>query len=251
MNSALFEPLEYPLFKSSDLQHVFSMQCCGTYQEGITGKLIFGDVDHTLHSGQIAYTPIILEGFYFLNVTRIGTNGSNMVPYSTPELMPPDMRVPPPLSVAAVNYFMYQQSIFYVDSGNPYLGLGSGETFIVVQESINIAAASLGLGPIILPFRSQNLPACVKPEHLPHLPDILLEVQGGLTLRIPPANYLKRQRQYLDCLWPFVTSDMHVLGLPVLEAYYTVYDQQQRRLGFATVANCGGKETSNAVITFV
>jgi hypothetical protein len=251
INSALFEPLENAVFKSSDVQHVFSMQCCGTYQEGVSGKLVFGDVDHGLHSGQILYTPIILEGFYFLNVTRIGTNTSNMVAYTTPDLLSSDTPVPPPLSVGAVNYFTYQHSSFYVDSGNPYLGLGSAETFTVVQQSINTAAATLGLGPIILPLRSTTSPACVKPEHLPHLPDIFLEVQGGLMLQIPPASYLKRQRQYSDCLWPFVTSEMHVLGLPVLETYYTVYDQDQRRLGFAPVANCGGTDIANEKVVVV
>lgn len=241
-NSESFTPLVTSVFDSLNLPHMFSMQCCGTHSDPTkaSGKLVMGGVDGSLHTGDVQYTPIIFEAFYFVNVTSVGTSTSEMVPFQTPPIMTPETTppVPPPLNTDVLNYYFLQERAFYADSGNSYLGLGSDEVWENVRTSVNNAAAAAGLGPVLVGLRSGDSPSCVTSELLGHFPDILVELQGDVTLRIPPAKYLQPQRDDPNCLWPFVTDSMQVLGMPVLETYYTVYDQAGKRLGFAPVAGC-------------
>merc|ERR1712216_602535 len=130
VNSRRFTPLVNSVFDALSLPHIFSMQCCGTHGDMSvdSGKLTLGGVDHSLYSGELQYTPVIMEAFYYVNVTRVGTSTSEMMPFQTMSPFPPDA-VPPlpdPLTVDALNYFTLQsQGAFYADSGNAVLGLGS------------------------------------------------------------------------------------------------------------------------------
>lgn len=243
LNSERFTPLVNSVFESLSLPPIFSMQCCGTHGDlsEDSGKLVLGGVDHSLYAGDLQYTPIIFEAFYYINVTRVGTSASEMVsfqtgPLLTPETTPP---LPEPLTTDVLNYYLLQQQrAFYADSGNSFLGLGSGEVWESVKTSINQAAATAGLGPVLVGLRSDDMPSCVTADLLGHFPDIIIELQGEVTLQIPPVRYLQPQRDHPECLWPFVTDSFTVLGMPVLETYFTVYDQAGKRLGFAPVAGC-------------
>jgi len=246
MNSHLLESLWDSVVSASGMRQIFSMQCCGTHNEA-PGQLVLGGVDPELYSGDIHYTPTLFEGFYFLNVTRIGTSTSDMVPFQTPSPLTEaqyeaaikqiGVELAKLLTKDSLNYFVLQRAAYYVDSGNTYLGLDEA-SWQVVSASINGAAEALGLGAVLLPLHSTTSPACVNVSHLPHFPDVLVELEDGVTLRVPPTKYFQKQNQDSECLWPFIISGMNVLGMPVLETYYTVYDQEDKRVGFATVSGC-------------
>jgi len=213
------------------------LQPCGTtHRDGFHGTLVLGGVNHSLHRGEIKYTPIIGEGLYFVNVTAIGTSSGPMM-----VLNPTSIRKKPPMlniSDDAFQYFQMENSRFpefYVDSGNPYLYLGAA--YHTVKESINNAASDLGLGDV---FPGRESPSCVKAADLDAFPDIIIRLQGDVTLRVPPSKYFQAQRN-TDCLWLFIAPEVggtSVLGTPVLETYYTVFDKANKRLGFAPIAGC-------------
>lgn len=76
------------------------------------------------------------------------------------------------------------------------------------------------------------------------LPDISITLAGGVTLIIPPRHYFTPMPGYGDeCYLLIVVIGFgNILGQPVHEAYYTVYDQENHRVGFAPIAGCPSVE---------
>lgn len=233
-NIDLFKPV-------LDQFHIFSMMLCGSRSDrhGESGRLLLGGID-SLYSGGIEYTPIILEVLYFVNVTAVGTSVSAMAPCETPTLSQAKSQGIPQ---TALDYVAYQDSAYYVDSGNPYLVLGT-DAFANVQTSINKAAVALGLGTVVqdrFDDPTSTLLPCATRAELVHFPDIIIELAGDVTLRVPPEKYMQTASASSTCLQPLVSSSLGgggVLGLPVLESYYTVYDKGNKRIGFAPMTEC-------------
>merc|ERR1712032_298321 len=172
-NSRLFTPVFNLIADTMDVAPIFSIQSCTTLSK-FPGTMVLGGVNHSLHEGEIKYTPITCEGFYTVNVTRLGvtvyaegkaeTIWQN-ISYPSAEIYTPPKDLWPNISAAAYEYFKLQDSAFYVDSGQPYLGLGIGGK--IVRDTINLAAKGLGLRTVIFPsleLKEGKMPACVKPE---------------------------------------------------------------------------------------
>jgi len=63
------------------------------------------------------------------------------------------------------------------------------------------------------------------------LPDVTIEMPGG-TLTIAPQDYLVIEADFICLSFIERQDDYLVLGRPVMEAYYTVFDRANRRIGF-------------------
>ena len=52
-----------------------------------------------------------------------------------------------------------------------------------------------------------------------------------------------------DCLELLITSggfgEPNIIGQVMMESYYTVFDRENKRIGFAPIAGCGGEEPIN------
>ena len=63
------------------------------------------------------------------------------------------------------------------------------------------------------------------------LPDVTIEMPGG-TLVIAPQDYLMIEADLICLTFLERDDDYFVLGRPVMEAYYTVFDRENSRVGF-------------------
>jgi len=63
------------------------------------------------------------------------------------------------------------------------------------------------------------------------LPDVTIEMPGG-TLTIAPQDYLVVEADLICLSFVERQDDYLVLGRPVMEAYYTVFDRANRKIGF-------------------
>lgn len=121
--------------------------------------------------------------------------------------------------------------------------IDSGTSALVLHHSHYEAV----LGP--LQEAAKSLPAyvrCINMEHLSGFPDITIQLQGDVVLRVPPTTYFQPNGGADGCMQLYLSSagkEIHfatpnVLGQPLMEAYYTVFDRANQRVGFAPIAGC-------------
>jgi len=91
---------------------------------------------------------------------------------------------------------------------------------------------------------AKDLPAdlpCVTDAELQYFPDVVVKLGGGVTLTVPPTTYFQ-PKLGSECLVLFFgrgqRTGPNILGQPLMEAYYTVFDKQNSRVGFAPIAGC-------------
>jgi hypothetical protein len=79
----------------------------------------------------------------------------------------------------------------------------------------------------------------VTQANLTHFPEIWLELLGGVVLKVPPSKYFRPQAGSA-CLASSVIGNVFggVLGLPTFETYFTAFDKDHSRIGFAPLAGC-------------
>jgi len=223
-----------PLFDSisegNNMSNIFGLQYCGS----AGGRMTLGGVDQTLFTGTIQYTPITCRTLFCVNITRVGTSISGML---------------------SVDTYYGKENPFspgtFVDSGSPYLQL-EFDAYANISAVINQRAIALGIanpsdsvvsmGCSFKAWQQLNFSscACVTQADVPHLPEIWLELSGGVILKIPSSKYLAPQSGS-KCMAVLVTAEIlggGVIGVPALESYYTVFDKDHSRVGFAPLAGC-------------
>jgi len=157
-------PLFDSIVRDNDVPNVFGLQCCWSFG----GRMTLGGTDLALCSGELAYTPIACSTALCVDITRIGTSISGMMPVAFQGF--PGDNFSPGTSV---------------DSGNPYLTLPI-DAYMNVSAVINQRAASAGIGNASVPAfglpymcRTFEPCACVTQANLTHFPEIWLELLGG------------------------------------------------------------------------
>ena len=78
-------------------------------------------------------------------------------------------------------------------------------------------------------------------------PCVKLELSGGVELSVPPSTYYQPEPSSGGCLTLFISKadgEPNILGQVLMEAYYTVFDKANKRIGFAPIAGCGSAQPS-------
>ena len=71
-----------------------------------------------------------------------------------------------------------------------------------------------------------------------------------MAYEIPPSTYVSWQyggQCLLDVSWQ-AGWDVYILGLPLFENFYTVFDQEQKRIGFARSIHSDLTEVSPMIL---
>jgi len=191
---------------TSGIQDVFAMQCCGWTGTDVAGNgmLTLGGYDSSLHTGRLQYTPITRETYYCVHMTS------------------------PSSTISAASSEIEESCATIIDSGTSGLYLTTG-IFARVDAGIKLALANAGI------HEDE-----VQESDLHLLPCIILQFEGGVTLSVPPQLYYQpyppgTERAY----YVRETQGVNIIGQVVMEAYYTVFDRQNKRIGFAPIAGCG------------
>jgi len=212
----LTQGLQLPLFDSvvqtTGIPDLFSMQCCGWSGKDAagTGTLTLGGIDDALHTGQIVYTPITRQVYYCVHMTM------------------PDARADP----NAFTEFDDCDSI--IDSGTSAIALTSG---VYQQVLAQLNSGTTGQ----LPPSSWE---CITAEAAANYPCLHLELANGVSFDIPSSKYFQPVPGS-PCLEFLVTQTQdspNIIGQVMMEAYYTVFDRANKRVGFAPIAGCGAEE---------
>lgn len=118
----------------------------------------------------------------------------------------------------------------------------SGTSALILRQDLYESVAR----PILRVARSLHLDLqsdCITQRHLSSFPDVTLTLQGNVQLRIPPARYFQPMPGGGGCLAFYIFQSsgnipMSILGQVVMEEYYTVFDKESARVGFAPIAGC-------------
>eukprot|EP00931_Biecheleriopsis_adriatica_P086990 TRINITY_DN61519_c0_g1_i1.p1 TRINITY_DN61519_c0_g1~~TRINITY_DN61519_c0_g1_i1.p1 ORF type:complete len:531 (-),score=91.61 TRINITY_DN61519_c0_g1_i1:47-1639(-) len=129
--------------------------------------------------------------------------------------------------------------------------IDSGTSALVLREdvhkgiiaSLDKAARRLGV-----------LSNCITEQQTQAFPDIVLRlgaVEPGnvIELRVPASKYFQRQPQGSPCMALYLSSSgtlnsglgnipLFILGQPLMETFYTVFDKEKGRIGFAPMRGC-------------
>lgn len=194
--------------QNQGMANIWSLACCG-WQGGTTagtGTLVLGGVHPSLYTGSMMWTEIVTgQGFYCVKMTSpaVDTHTSGC------------------------------------GSGNTIID--SGSSGLTLTESVyNTVLAPIN--DAVNQYLSINL-NCVTASDLAYFPDVSLELEGGVSLRIPPEGYLQPYRGSGDCHEFLIykassQSPINIIGQAVMESYYTVFDKANSRVGFAPLAGC-------------
>ena len=205
VSAPLTQTLLQALVATSNIANMFSMQCCGW--DGATagtGTLVVGGTDPSMYSGTIEYVSVVDQSYYCVTMTSPSTSGGTGNSCS---------------------------------SGNAIIDSGTG-TIVLTAEAFETlmqpVASALGISTTDLASHSYSAQAIAM------APDISIEFEGGVRLTIPPSRYFQpTPGRGSYCYMLYVSSGTsNIIGQPLLESYYTVFDQEYHRVGFAPIAGC-------------
>ncbi|GAM21700.1 hypothetical protein SAMD00019534_048750, partial [Acytostelium subglobosum LB1] len=190
------------------------------YQGG--GKLTLGDLNPDNYEGDILYTPISQNGpFYSIRPIGLGIDHQEFSPR------------------------LLGQTI--VDSGSSALSLASGAYDSIVLYFKTHYCHVPGIcekSNIIDGSTCYN-----SASFIDQLPNINITFDGGVQVSIPPRNYIIKtmmgNHQSAYC-WMIDRSDQYttILGDVFMRGYYTVFDNDNNRVGFALGKGLGGNMAS-------
>lgn len=174
---------------------IFSLWLNGTDDTDRSGELILGGVDRSRFSGQVSFTPVIRKGYWEVGLQR----------------------------------FQVGQERFATKRN---AAISSATTLIVVPE-----VDSHRIHRILKMDSTPDGRHTIACSAVHALPDISLTV-GGKDLVLKPQDYIIHWHG--ECMSAFVGHDIQsptgpiwVLGSIFLRAYYTVFDMERNRVGFA------------------
>ena len=218
------------IVRQHGLADVFSLQCCPWDGAALaTGTLTIGGISSALHTGSIQYTPVTDGSLYYC------------VEMETPSSSPPPFGSDPKCADGNT----------IVDSGTSTLSLLQDAFHTVMTPIVEALAQAYGQRGDADEASTIRLggAAYVKrhywaAEDVSSLPAITIELAGGVTLSVPPSTYMQQSptarssRQCYELVVDMNRGTVNILGQAVLEAYYTVFDRANGRIGFAPIAGC-------------
>jgi len=220
------EPFK-PLFDSvlehnSGMANIFSHQFCSwaashtmidnTVSAGAGGTLVLGGIDHTLYTGAIQWTAITQESNYCVSLKDVTYSGAS----------------PAVPSGGSYGGGFYDDGW---DGGSCSTFIDSGANGIFLDQTYSMLVDRLKIGG--------STTVCSQSER-DALPDLIITLGGGVKLTIPPSKYYTYRRKGCWSLAVYANpgQTMSVIGIPMMEQYYTIYDRANSRIGFATNAGC-------------
>jgi len=244
-----FTPLFDSVVSASNIANVFAMQCCGWTGSNAagTGTLTLGGYDSALHSGELTYTPITMELYYCVEMTSPAASSSPSSSPSNPDdnyyygyedgykqFFDKRFKVNETQTSASRQLSEMADCGTIIDSGTSAL-VFTESIYQAISSKIESAASSAGI--------SLN---CVTKDDLKHLPCVTLEFNGGVTLSVPPALYFQPSPGSSQGCHEFLISSTsqppNIIGQAMMEAYYTVFDRENKQIGFAPIAGCGSAQ---------
>eukprot|EP01090_Pellita_catalonica_P008674 TRINITY_DN19762_c0_g1_i1.p1 TRINITY_DN19762_c0_g1~~TRINITY_DN19762_c0_g1_i1.p1 ORF type:complete len:384 (-),score=40.73 TRINITY_DN19762_c0_g1_i1:45-1196(-) len=210
------------LVKAGHFEDVFAL-CLST---GTGGILTWGGADKSLYSGDIHYTPVILEMWYVIEMLDLNVDGKSVgLPSSFYNKIGNG-------KVAGT----------IIDSGTNTLVVGQAAydiLFLYFLEKCN----STNLKGIcnLLPQDTLFSGKCfhLNKEELGQFPSVGFELRGipAGSLKIPPAEYLKphpeKDNKYCLEIQSAGVGGFTILGNVAQAPFYIIFDRHNARLGFA------------------
>jgi len=210
------------MVQSGQISNVFSL-CLG--ESG--GSLVLGGTDATLFQGSFAYTPIIKETYYVVDLQTVVIAGSSID-------------------------FSQQLGSVILDSGTSGITMPVSLFNQVInafsnycQTTVNTPNSLCGTNNVL------NAPNgnCINTDQsdlslYPTMQFVFRGVdQNTITVSIGPQSYLRFVNvQSTTCVSLGIYGQDGlgvILGDTFLKGFYTVFDRQNLRIGFATDVNCG------------
>eukprot|EP01132_Coremiostelium_polycephalum_P001561 gene1561-1980_t len=202
------------MVESNGIKNVFAMLL--DYEGG--GTLSLGELNHDCYNGNIVYTPMGKGPFYSIKPTSFKIQEHSMNP-------------------------VLMGNTVIIDSGSTALSLASGAYDSLVHHFKTKYCDVQGIcghpnlidGQIC--YTSDSL--------LSKLPVLYFTFDGGVTISVPPKNYIIKavlnNGKYGYC-WMIDRNDPYttILGDVFMRGYYTVFDNDQSRIGFAVGKNVEG-----------
>ncbi|CAF1410249.1 unnamed protein product [Adineta steineri] len=168
------------------------------------GELIFGDVDSTKYTGSITYIPVALQGYWEFQMTKV-TVGSTLI--------------------ASLGYAI-------ADTG----------TTLIIGPSKLVKALNVALGGKLDSSSGMYTVSCTT-RTLSSFPNVTFTI-GGTDFVLTPLQYISIQKDSAnryECYSVFVPDDMEdsndndfwILGDYFLYWFYSIFDINNNRVGFA------------------
>lgn len=236
--------------QNPDISKVISMQCCG-YDGGEelgTGNLVVGGVDSSYHTGNFSFTPITQALWYCVDMSDLkfgdqslmkGYSSSSSECETIVDSGTSGLQLAPDLYDAFMSQlpagYSPDQCIsdeFLQTFPDVTISLDGGVELTITPEHYTQPqplSATGGLGPVsraglfgLANIFGTGITAGGAPAPSP-------PVSNCRSLYVMKAPAAKKGQ----------VTPQNILGQVVMEAYYTVFDQENMRVGFAPIAGCG------------
>jgi hypothetical protein len=217
---------------------MYSVQCCGWDGAASgTGTLVLGGAPQSLFTGE---QPTVVLGPSTLPVrlTRgllpgagslIWTNVTDQTYFCVSMTYP-----------SSDDHSSCESGNAIIDSGTSDITLLS-DAFDVVMAPVASALTRLLNRSISLEYlRLSSSDLTLTADVVDALPDIVLAFAGGVALSVPASTYFQPHPGYGEACYLLAVSvgDDNIIGQAMMEAYFTVFDKANRRVGFAPIAGC-------------
>ncbi|XP_078671843.1 beta-secretase 1-like [Branchiostoma floridae x Branchiostoma belcheri] len=231
------EPFFDSMVKEGNIPDIFSMQLCGTIDQGNTtdisvgGTMIVGGIDADLYEGPIMYSSLRREWYYEVIITKMEVDEEDL----------------------GMDCKEYNFDKTIVDSGTTNLRVPK-KVFRKVKEMLD-AKTDIDIPPEF--WTGEDL-MCWKIGSTPweHFPPMGIYLQGTsnseeFKLLISPQQYMRAVSDGLgrteDCYKFAITSSDTgtVIGAVVMEGFYVVFDRANKTVGFAK-STCGVRDTTQS-----
>ncbi|XP_030005497.1 nothepsin [Sphaeramia orbicularis] len=183
----------------------FYLSRTSTNGDNTEGELLIGGIDETLYSGPIHWVPVTVKGYWQLKMDRVDVQG--------------------------MNSFCSNSCQAIVDTGSSLIG-GPTHAILTLQQLIGATPTNIG----------EFLIDCARLSSLPQVTFVL----GGAEFTLTSAHYVRREMlaDKVVCFSGFQAIDVDssegplwILGDVFLREYYSVFDREHDRVGFATAVH--------------
>jgi len=169
-------------------------------EHDMSGELSIGSLDSTKYTGDISYVPVTNETYWIVDLTSISINGQSLV----------------------------SGSRCIIDSG----------TSLIVGPSEEVDAIMLGLGAEYDTIEMLYYVASSNASDAMPLPDITIKLGDSVSLTLKGEHYILGvlgSRTYLS-VQGIAGYSFWIMGDVLMRPYYTVFDIDNKQIGFAPLA---------------
>ncbi|XP_073522905.1 gastricsin-like [Phyllobates terribilis] len=183
-------------------QNLLNYPIFSVYMSSQSGEVIFGGVDNSLYSGQIAWAPVTQQVYWQIGIDEFAING--------------------------------QATGWCSDGCQAIVDTGTSP-LTIPQQYMGTLLQNLGAE------QGQNGQFLVDCNNVENLPSISFTINGN-QFSIPPSGYISQYNGYcsVDVEETYLPSQngqpLWILGDVFLRQFYSVYDMSNNRVGFAQAA---------------